>query len=93
MIQMNTLAKRIAQRFTPVLGAVLLNLWCLTSAPIHAGSLGEFENATDVGKIQLPGLAEFLPDKAQYRIQGSGANIWASEDAFQLVWKKVSIPK
>jgi hypothetical protein len=42
------------------------------------------------GKIQLPGSAEFLPDKARYRIQGSGANIWASEDAFQFVWKKVS---
>jgi len=87
---MNTLVSRLAQRFIPVLGALLFSLWCLTTAPVQADALGEFENATDVGKIELRGSAEFLPDKAQYRIQGSGANIWADEDAFQFLWKKTT---
>ena len=87
---MNTLASRFVQRFIPVLGVVLWSLSCLTTAQVHAATLGEFENATDVGKIELQGSAEFLPDKAQYRIQGSDANIWANEDAFQFLWKKTS---
>ena len=87
---MNTLAKRIVQRFTLVLRAALLSLWCLTTVSVSAANLGEFENTTDVGKIELKGSAEFLPDKAQYRIQGSGANIWANVDAFQFLWKKTS---
>jgi hypothetical protein len=55
----------------------------------HA-AVGEFESATDVGRIDLKGSSEFLADKAQYRITGSGANIWAGEDGFQFVWKKTS---
>ena len=45
------------------MGAVLLSLWCLTTVSVSAANLGEFENATDVGKIELKGSAEFLPDK------------------------------
>ena len=87
---MSTLASRIVQRFILISGVVLLSLWCLATTPVHAASLGEFENATDVGKIELKGSSEFLPDKPQYRIRGSGANIWADEDAFQFLWKKTS---
>ncbi len=56
----------------------------------RAAALGEFEHATDVGKIALAGASEFLPASGQYKIAGSGANIWAKEDAFQFLWKKLS---
>ena len=51
---------------------------------------GEFEASTDVGQIERPGAAAFDAAKQQYRVTGSGANIWGSVDAFQFVWKKVS---
>jgi len=63
----------------------------VNSEELRAGKnfiMGDFENATDVGKIDLKGSSEFLPDTGQYRIKGSGANIWADEDAFQFLWKK-----
>jgi len=56
----------------------------------HAASFGTFEQATDVGKITLPGSSEFSPDKGQYRITGSGANMWAKEDAFQFLSKQLT---
>jgi TolB protein len=55
-----------------------------------APAVGEFEHATDVGKISLPGAASFDAAKGQYRLTGSGANIWAKEDAFHFLWKQFS---
>jgi len=60
-------------------------LTALSAAPI-----GIFEQSDDVGKISLKGSSEFLADKGQYRITGSGKNIWLAEDAFQFLSKKLS---
>lgn len=57
---------------------------------LRAAAMGEFEEATDVGRISLPGSSEFNPASGQYRVTGSGANIWGKEDAFQFLWKKLS---
>jgi Tol biopolymer transport system component len=43
----------------------------------------------DVGKVELPGRTEILPEKG-YRITGSGHNIWDKEDAFQFAARKLS---
>jgi TolB protein len=74
----------------PLLQVVLpcLALGLLPRAP--AADRGLFEQGTDVGKINLPGSAEFNPTTRQYRITGSGANMWAREDAFHFLWKKLS---
>ncbi|HXI71902.1 MAG TPA: hypothetical protein VNN22_16220 [Verrucomicrobiae bacterium] len=56
----------------------------------RAAEMGVFENAADVGKIELKGSSEYLADKAQYRITGSGRNMWFAEDAFQFLSKKMS---
>jgi hypothetical protein len=58
---------------------------CLFAAPV-----GEFDRAADVGKIALPGSSEFISATGTYRITGSGANMWAREDAFQFLYKKLS---
>ncbi len=60
-----------------------------TSSP-GQGKFGVFDNATDVGKIALAGDAKFDPATGHYLVTGSGANIWAKEDAFQFLWKKLS---
>jgi TolB protein len=64
----------------------------LLAAPVFAqsGSLGAFTNSGDVGSPARQGSAEFNPASGQYRITGSGANIWAAQDQFQYVWREIS---
>lgn len=57
---------------------------------LSAAPIGIFEEANDVGKIDHKGSSEFLADKSQYRIRGSGKNIWFAEDAFQFLSKQLS---
>jgi len=83
---MNQLQSRLAG----ISALLLTGFWISIVASADAASLGQFEGATDVGKIELKGSSEFLPDAGQYRISGSGANIWAKEDAFQFLWKKTA---
>jgi hypothetical protein len=74
----------------PALGLAVMLACQATSHPIHAVELGVFENSTDVGQIELKGSAEYLADQAQYRLSGSGKNMWFTEDAFQFLSKKLS---
>jgi TolB protein len=65
-----------------------LLLVCLLAAPAVAqsGKLGGFTNSGDVGDPARKGSSEFDADKGEFRITGSGANIWAKQDQFQYVW-------
>ncbi len=67
----------------------LLFVWLL-SAPLFAqdGKLGLFSNSGDVGNPAIKGSAEF--STGQYRITGSGMNIWAKQDQFQYVWREMT---
>ncbi len=51
-------------------------------------AVGIFTNAGDVGGPAIKGSAEF--SDGQYKINGSGANIWAKQDQFQFVWKEMT---
>ena len=51
-------------------------------------ALGVFEGQADVGAVNPPGTAKF--DGGVYTISSAGANMWAREDAFHFVWKKMS---
>ena len=67
-----------------------LMIACLLSPSAFAQSndLGIFSNAGDVGGPAIKGSAEF--SSGQYRITGSGANIWAKQDQFQYVWREMT---
>jgi TolB protein len=52
-------------------------------------AVGIFDGQTDVGNIKLAGNAVYDAAKQQYRITGSGANIWFNHDAFHFVWKRM----
>ena len=67
-----------------------LLLACLLSAPSFAqtGDLGVFTSSGDVGGPAIKGAAVF--SNGQYRISGSGANIWAKQDQFQYVWREMT---
>ena len=53
-------------------------------------SVGIFEDHTDVGMVLHSGSATFDAAKGTYTLRGSGENVWATQDAFQFAWKKVS---
>jgi TolB protein len=63
---------------------------CLFSVAVFAQSanLGIFSNSADVGAPAIKGSSEF--SNGQYRITGSGANIWATKDQFQYVWREMT---
>ena len=69
-----------------------LLLVCLLSAPAFAQSekLGVLTDSGDVGAPAIKGSAEFDASSGQYRITGSGANIWAKQDQFQYVWREMT---
>ncbi len=63
---------------------------CLVSASVFAqdGNIGIFSHSGDVGNPAVKGSVEFSNN--QYRISGSGANIWAKQDQFQYVWREMT---
>jgi TolB protein len=69
-----------------------LSLLCLlaASALAQTGTFGAFTNSDDVGAPPLKGSAEFDATTGQYRITGSGTDIWAKADQFHYVWREIS---
>ena len=72
------------------LSILLVGLIFATTAVIAQNPVGIFENHEDVGTVLHPGSATFDAAKGTYTLRGSGENIWATQDAFQFAWKKVS---
>jgi TolB protein len=52
--------------------------------------IGVFTNSADIGAPPLKGSAEFDPATGQYKITGTGADIWAKADQFHYVWREMS---
>jgi len=69
-----------------------LLLTCLLAlfAFAQTGKLGSFTDSDDVGAPPLKGVAEFDPAAGQYKITGSGADIWGKADQFHYVWREMS---
>ncbi len=60
------------------------------SVAAQTGRLGVFAGSDDVGAPPLKGSAEFDPATREYRITGTGADIWARTDQFHFVWREMS---
>ncbi|MEP6914937.1 MAG: hypothetical protein ABJC89_04795 [Acidobacteriota bacterium] len=68
-----------------------LLLLCLLAAPaLQTGTFGAFTNSDDVGAPPLKGSAEYDPAARQYKITGTGTDIWAKADQFHYVWRQMS---
>jgi len=71
-------------------------IFCLLAAPAFSQTaapsdkLGIFTNSDDVGASPLPGAAEFDAATSQYKITGSGTDIWGKSDQFHYVWRQMS---
>jgi len=56
----------------------------------QSGALGAFTNSDDVGAPPMKGSAEFDAATGQYKITGSGADIWGKADQFHYLWRRMS---
>lgn len=67
-----------------------LLLISLLSASVLAqtGNFGSFTKSADVGVPAIKGSAEF--SNGEYRLTGSGANIWGKLDQFHYVWREMT---
>jgi regulation of enolase protein 1 (concanavalin A-like superfamily) len=60
------------------------------SAAAQTTPLGLFTNSGDIGAPARAGSTQFDAATGQYRITGSGANIWAKQDQFQFAWRELT---
>ena len=69
-----------------------LLLACLlaTAAFAQNGKFGSFTNSDDVGDPPLKGSAQFEASAGEYRITGSGTDIWGKANQFHYVWREMS---
>ncbi len=58
----------------------------LSSSTMGQGSLGIFDNHTDIGDCKHPGLASYDKVQQTYTISGGGTNMWAGQDEFHYLW-------
>lgn len=57
---------------------------------VQSGELGIFESQSDIGKVNPPGTVSFDATNGAYTVASAGWDLWAANDAFHMVWKKVS---
>ncbi len=55
-----------------------------------AAPLGAFESHGDVGAPKIAGSAAYNPLSQDYALSAAGANMWATRDEFQFVWKPMA---
>ncbi len=67
-------------------------LSCVVSVLVFAQSdkLGVFTDSGDVGSPAKKGSVEFNAASGQYKITGSGVNMWAKQDQFEYVWREIT---
>lgn len=69
----------------------LVALCLMFAAPLRAATpVGLFEDHADLGGPARAGAASFDSATKTYKITGGGVNMWATADAFQFAWKKMS---
>jgi len=69
---------------------VLLACLLAVSASAQPGPVGVFTGSTDVGTPPIKGAARFDAATGQYRITGSGTDIWGTADEFHYTWREMT---
>jgi hypothetical protein len=59
-------------------------------AQASPAALGLFTGSEDIGASPIHGSAEFDPASGEYKITGSGTDIWGKSDQFHFIWKEMS---
>lgn len=77
----------------PAVRTAVLVLLVMAAMPLlqsHAQALGVFEGHTDVGDVGQAGEASYDPATGVYTVAGSGADMWYGEDAFHVVYTRMT---
>ena len=72
--------------------SLVLSIAFLPAAFVFGQSLepvGIFEHHQDVGDPKLKGSVVYDKENQTYTISGAGKNMWAREDQFHFLWKKI----
>jgi TolB protein len=77
----------VPSRYGFALASVVLSLG---TGAAQQSTTGVFEGHGDIGDNPKAGSFAYVPASGEYRVTGGGANVWASNDAFQFVWKRIS---
>jgi len=56
---------------------------------VNTPAIGFFEGFSDIGLPNLKGSVHYSEPGQEYRIKGSGENIWSGSDSFSFLWKKM----
>ena len=70
--------------------ALLLTCVLAATAFSQNGKFGAFTNSDDVGAPPIQGSADFDAATQQYKITGTGTDIWGKADEFHYVWREIS---
>ncbi len=68
---------------------ILVWITALSVSHTFAG-VGIFDDHSDIGALPASGKTGVQWDGNSYKVSGSGANMWFTNDALHFVWKKVS---
>lgn len=63
---------------------------CAPQAFSEQSGLGEFDSHCDVGRLERPGAVQYVSERQEYIVEGSGTNMWFDQDEFHFVWKRIS---
>ena len=70
------------------IACLILQLTILMSLSAQQ-KIGLFEQRTDVGDPAIKGSVVYNPETQEYKMEGSGRNMWADNDQFNFLWKKI----
>jgi len=68
---------------------VLICCFIINSAMAQEGSIGIFQNKTDIGNPKNGGSAVYSTTDQSYALRGSGYNIWFARDEFHYLYTKI----
>jgi Periplasmic component of the Tol biopolymer transport system len=78
---------RSSSAFAFIAACLFTGLLAAQSSP---GKLGLFEGQADIGKVTPAGTAKYSPKAGAYTLTAAGYDLWAAEDDFHFVWKKLA---
>jgi TolB protein len=78
------------ENIMPIMRQLLLAGLLCVAASAQGGKLGVFTNSGDIGGPENKGSAEFDAANGQYKVTGSGANVWGKQDQFHYVWREMA---
>lgn len=79
----------VSHHFKALATITFLITLTITPAFPQQKSVGLFEDQIDVGKVEKTGSATYDPEREEYIVAGSGANMWFNHDEFHFVWKRM----